>query len=86
MPRKRIKLENEEPPTIDEPHVEVEVTQEETEEEVSVAEKPKAAPVVRVKVLVGSLRWEQGTFSKGDVFKCSPERAARFSPSSVEIL
>lgn len=48
--------------------------------------KPKKGDMVKVKVLVGTLQWEEGTYSKGDVFETTRERAERFSSTSVEIL
>lgn len=56
--------------------------------EVKVKKKPKKLPsdIVEVKVLVGSLHWEGGTFQKGEVFKCKRKRASRFEPVDVEIL
>ena len=47
---------------------------------------PEEAKPVKVEVLIGTLEWEEGRFSKGDVFTVSAERAARFDRTSVKII
>lgn len=49
-------------------------------------EVPEESDTVLVRVKTGTLQWEEGTFSKGDVFTTSKMRAARFDASSVEIV
>lgn len=46
----------------------------------------KPTDIVKVQVLVGTLEWEEGKYSKGDIFETTRERAERFSPTSVKIL
>lgn len=46
----------------------------------------KPSDIVKVEVLIGTLKWEEGNFSKGDVFETTRERAERFSSTSVKIL
>ena len=47
---------------------------------------PEKADTVKVEVVIGTLEWEEGRFSKGDVFTVSSERAARFDRTSVKII
>ena len=42
--------------------------------------------MTKVKVKVGSLNCEYGTFQKGDVFECPYERAILFAVQDVEIV
>ena len=46
----------------------------------------KPSDTVKVKVLIGTLNWEGGSFKKGEVFQCSRKRALRFESADVEIL
>lgn len=48
-------------------------------------ETAKPSDTVKVRVLIGTLKWEGGTFEKGQVFECSRERADSFG-YSVQIL
>jgi len=54
-------------------------------EEPKPKKKPKPSDTVKVKVLIGTLHWEGGSFEKGEVFECSRERALSFG-NDVEIL
>ena len=40
---------------------------------------------VKCTVIVDMFTFEDGTYKKGDVFQCSSERAAKFSPLSITI-
>ncbi|MCL2288245.1 MAG: hypothetical protein FWC33_03570 [Candidatus Bathyarchaeota archaeon] len=40
---------------------------------------------VKCTVIVDMFTFEDGTYKKGDVFPCSSERAAKFSPLSITI-
>lgn len=57
----------------------------ETEPEKPVENK-KLSDTVKVKVLIGTLQWEEGVFSKGDTFMVSRERVKLFNPTNIEIL
>lgn len=48
--------------------------------------KKKRPEKVRALVLVGTLQFEQGTFSKGDIIEVTPERLRHFSCTSVRPL
>jgi hypothetical protein len=37
-------------------------------------------------VKIGSLSFEDGTFSRGDIVEVTPERFAQFSPTTVEAI
>lgn len=50
------------------------------------AKEAKPSDMVKVKVLVGSLRYEAGTFQKGDVFETSRKQAKQFDPKDVQLL
>lgn len=100
MPRKTKKtsIKPEEEEVIEEPFIEGS-SQEETEApqlEEPVIEgpfldpeptpKPKKSNTVTVMVLVGSLRWEGGTYQKGDVFEVSEDRLKLFDPNDIKVL
>lgn len=55
-------------------------------EETTKPETPKKEDTVKVKVLVGTLHFEQGTFEKGDVFEASEEQVKLFDPKDIKIL
>jgi len=38
---------------------------------------------VKCTVIVDMFTFEEGTYKKGDVFQCSSEKAAKFSPLSI---
>lgn len=42
--------------------------------------------MMKIKVKVGSLNFEQGTFQAGNVIEVDEERAKLFDPSDVEVL
>ena len=42
--------------------------------------------IVKVKVKIGTLGFEQGIFEKGEVFEVSAERAKQMDPNDIEIL
>ena len=42
--------------------------------------------LVKCRVLIGTVRFEQGTFERGEVFTVTEERAKLFSRGSVEFL
>ena len=46
----------------------------------------KLSDTVTVKVLIGSMHFEQGSFSKGDTFMVSRERVKLFWPNDIQIL
>jgi len=48
--------------------------------------KTKEANVVTVKVKVGTLHFEQGTFEKGSTFTVTRERLKLFDPADIEVL
>lgn len=48
--------------------------------------KKKRPEKVKALVLVGTLQFEQGTFSKGDIIEVTPERLRHFSCTSVRPL
>jgi len=48
--------------------------------------KPKPTNTVKVKVLVGTLHFEDGTFEKGSTFTVSKERVKLFDQKDIEIL
>ena len=54
------------------------------EEEPVKVEAP--SDTVKVKVKVGTLGFEDGTFQKGDEFKVSRERAKLFDPKDIQIV
>lgn len=95
MPKKKNKVVEETAET--QPPIEEETTETSLEEaaieestvEPVVEEPPKKekkpTDTVKVKVLIGTLKWELGTFENGEVFECSRERALSFG-NSVEIL
>jgi hypothetical protein len=41
---------------------------------------------MKLKVLVGSLKFEDGTFQKGDIIEVTSERAALFDKHDIEII
>ena len=46
----------------------------------------KPSDIVKVKVIIGTLKYEKGTFQKGDIFTETRERAERFERTSALIL
>ncbi len=48
--------------------------------------KKELSSIVKVKVLIGTLQFEQGTFSKGDTFTVSRERMKQFDQRDIQIL
>lgn len=73
--------------TTEETHPQEEIVLEEPVEETEAIKpsKPKRG-MVKVKVLVGTLQFEGGSYEKGDVFEVSKNRAALFDPKDIEIL
>lgn len=48
--------------------------------------EPKPSDTVKVKVLIGTLSWEGGTFQKGETFMCTKEDLARFDNKDIKIV
>jgi len=63
-----------------------ELPSEDINEDVRLTEPMPTVETVKVKVLINTLRFEQGTFNKGDIFEVPKERANLFDPKDIEIL
>lgn len=50
-----------------------------------IKEVKPASNLVTVKVLIGTLSWEKGTFQKGETFTCKREDLAKFGNDVQEI-
>jgi len=46
----------------------------------------EAKDMVKVKVLVGTLQFEDGVFSKGSIITVSKDRLKQFDPRDIQIL
>lgn len=96
MPKKRIKKKVVEEPVTETSEEAPEVvslvatTEQTTEEEAQEKEekKPrkKKSDTVQVKVIIGTLEFEDGVFEKDSVFETTRERAEKFEKTSVQIL
>lgn len=51
-----------------------------------IAQEPLPTDIVKVKVLVGSLHYEGGTYEKGDVFEETRARLKLFDQRDIEVV
>lgn len=82
------------PKTSKKPRVESTPTEESVVPVTSVISEPKPSPKpqkpktdkVTVKVLVGTLSFEEGVFKQGETFETTKKRAAKFEPQDIQIV
>ena len=68
------------------PKVEVPPVPVKEKTKIALAKKKLPSDTVSVKVLTGSLSFEQGVFQKNEVFQTTRGRAAKFEASSAKII